>query len=111
LLSRTFHIDHAIPYTVWGNNDYWNLLPCTASLNLQKSDQLPSPQLIAHRAAEIVACWHLYRRHRGNRFDFQLSRALGCDPGQSGWEHAALAGFQETVQKLSMTRGLRQWAP
>lgn len=105
----SLQVDHAIPYSVWGNNDLWNLLPCLDQVNGQKGNAVPSPRFLAERRGAIYRCWSFYREELGARFDFQISRALGCPPGTVGWEDTALAGLQETVQKLAMTRGLRQW--
>jgi SAM-dependent methyltransferase len=38
-------------------------------------------------------------------------RALGCDPARGGWEDHALAGLQETVERLATARGLARWQP
>jgi len=110
-LAGKFHVDHVIPYSVWGNNDYWNLLPCQDKINSQKSDSLPTHALIRERTDCIVYYWHYYRKHFTNRFDIQISRSLGCIPGKVGWERAALAGLQEIIQRIEATRGLEFWQP
>lgn len=110
-LGARWDVDHAIPYSVWGNNDLWNLLPAHPAVNNRKSDRLPSPRLIVARAAEVGEYWRLYREARGERFSLQIERALGCDPRRPGWEGAGVAGLVETVQKLAMTRGLPFWEP
>ena len=38
--ARNFVVDHAIPFSLWGNNDLWNLLPADADINARKSDKL-----------------------------------------------------------------------
>ena len=53
-LRQGFHVDHLIPYAVWGNNDYWNLLPCHDRVNLAKSDAVPTLGLLHERADCIV---------------------------------------------------------
>jgi len=110
-LRSRLDVDHAIPYAVWGNNDLWNLLPATPAVNLRKSDRLPSPELITARAGGIGHYWRLYQAERGERFNFQIRRALGCDPHRTGWEDTGIAGLIETVQKLGMTRGIPFWKP
>jgi len=110
-LAGKYHVDHVIPYSVWGNNDYWNLLPCQDKVNSQKSDSLPTHSLIHARTDSIVQYWQFYRKNLPNRFDIQISRSLGCVPGEAGWERAALAGLQETIQRIEATRGLAFWQP
>jgi len=77
-LQRGYHVDHAVPYAVWGNNDFWNLLPCHDQMNLQKSDALPAQALIRERADCIVGYWQQYRQVFSRQFDMQIIRALGC---------------------------------
>jgi hypothetical protein len=110
-LDKSLHIDHAIPYAAWGNNDYWNMLPCHSQVNLRKGDGVPAQALIRDRADCIVKYWYSYRERFETRFDVQIARALGCLPGKSGWEDTALAGFQETAQRMSATHGLKAWMP
>jgi len=67
--------------------------------------------LVRDRSDCIVHYWRSYREQFGSRFDLQISRALGCRPGNASWEIEALAGFQETAQRISATRGLTAWRP
>ncbi len=53
-LDGRFEVDHASPYSVWGNNDRWNLLPCLARVNRAKSDALPTRQLLVGRRVALV---------------------------------------------------------
>ncbi len=53
-LDGRFEVDHASPYSVWGNNDRWNLLPCLARVNRAKSDALPTRQLLVRRRVALV---------------------------------------------------------
>lgn len=110
-LGRTFHVDHTIPYAVWGNNDFWNLLPCQNRANIQKSDSLPSQALIKKRSECIIGYWRFYKECFSARFDVQIARALGCDPLSQQWEKPALGGLQENIQRLAASRGLGLWSP
>jgi CRISPR/Cas system Type II protein with McrA/HNH and RuvC-like nuclease domain len=42
----SYDVDHMIPFSVWKNNDLWNLLPSQAKTNHQKRDKIPSADLI-----------------------------------------------------------------
>lgn len=110
-LSEQFRVDHVVPYAVWGNNDLWSLLPAARQVNLQKSDRLPTRALILDRADAIATCWRAYRAAAPERFEAQIRRALGCDPARRGWEDHALAGLQETVERLATARGLARCQP
>jgi len=52
-------IDHILPYSVWFNNDLWNLLPTERNLNQKKKkDKISTRELITKRADTIVDYWH-----------------------------------------------------
>ncbi len=104
-------VDHIIPYSAWGNNDLWNLLPSAKQLNLDKRDHLPTRRLLLARRDTIIHYWQLYRTHWEARFDTQLSRALEYAPNRHGWETRAFAGLQETVERIAASRGLARWEP
>lgn len=54
-------IDHAIPFSVLFNNDYWNLLPCHSKVNGKKSDKILSPNQIQLAKERILDIWNSYR--------------------------------------------------
>lgn len=41
--TKQYEIDHLLPFSVWKNNDLWNLLPADIKINGQKSDKIPTP--------------------------------------------------------------------
>ena len=46
---KSVHIDHFIPFSVWKNNDLWNLLPASNQVNMDKKDRIPKPEFIEKR--------------------------------------------------------------
>jgi len=66
-ISR-YDIDHIIPFTIWKNNDLWNLLPARPDLNNRKRDKVPRPALIDRQSRLITHYWEVIHRHSGQRF-------------------------------------------
>ncbi|WP_456268812.1 methyltransferase domain-containing protein [Kushneria sp. AK178] len=57
-LSRSrYDIDHCLPWARWGNNDLWNLLPASSRANADKSEKLPSIELMTRARSRILAWW------------------------------------------------------
>ncbi|MEY3085599.1 MAG: hypothetical protein RL037_1779 [Bacteroidota bacterium] len=54
-------IDHAIPFSVMFNNDYWNLLPCLSKVNGNKSDKILSTNQIQQAKERILDIWNSYK--------------------------------------------------
>ncbi|WP_457626248.1 HNH endonuclease [Persephonella sp.] len=52
--EKTLNVDHVIPFSIWKNNDLWNLLPAHKDINLKKKDKIPSPELITKRSNKIL---------------------------------------------------------
>jgi len=54
-------IDHIIPYSIWGNNDLWNLLPANKKVNQnQKKAKIPTPKLLEKCKYNIFEYWDYY---------------------------------------------------
>ena len=71
-----YDIDHVLPYSVWFNNDLWNLLPCDPKVNAKKSDKIPSAELILKRSDPIIAYWEIYEENAKELFEHQIKSSL-----------------------------------
>jgi SAM-dependent methyltransferase len=110
-LQGIYDVDHLIPYSVWGNNDLWNLLPCDRQFNQRKRDALPSRALLGRQRDRILDYWQAYRLHWTDRFNWQLTRSLGRPVAHVNWESHSFAALQEVVERLATSRGLTRWEP
>lgn len=112
LTSRSLAVDHVIPFSLWGNNDLWNLLPAHKDVNGAKSDLLPQSDLIAERRIEIRENWTLLRDAMPDAFERQASHLLGSKlaPGQQ-WPDKLIARLREAVEITSLQRGVERWRP
>jgi hypothetical protein len=55
--SDDIEIDHCIPYSLWGNNSLWNLLPSTKAANQKKRHRIPSRDLLSGSRERIESWW------------------------------------------------------
>lgn len=76
-LYDRYHIDHAMPFSLWQNNNLWNLIPVKASINLQKSDKIPTSDLIERSSDRIKDVWRLYSDQFGRQFEQEIFEGLG----------------------------------
>ena len=60
-LKQKFEVDHGIAFSLWRNNDLWNLFPATREANHAKSDRLPTSDLLHRRRDGIIGSWELLR--------------------------------------------------
>ena len=112
LNQRRFDVDHVIPFSLWGNNDLWNLLPAHPLVNGQKSDSLPSSDLLLARRIDILANWELLMAAMPEAFRFQASSLLGSavEP-HSRWLDQLFVRMREAVDVTALQRGVERWWP
>ncbi len=108
LSKKTLAIDHVLPFSLWRNNDLWNLLPADAVINRQKSDRLPTRALLRERRPAIVSCWE----RAENRYPRRFRAEAAAQTGEDRPRHERL--FQvmaESVETTALSRACERWAP
>ena len=111
-LDRKFDVDHVIPFSLWGSNDLWNLLPAHSKVNADKSDQLPGSRLLRARKPAIVQNWQLLRDAMPEAFDQHATHLLGRRPGgMLAWEDELFARLREAIEITACQRGVERWEP
>lgn len=109
---QRLNVDHVIPFSLWHNNDLWNLVPTDGRANNEKRDRLVTRDLLTASRDRIIACWQLQRSHLPRRFDVELSRTLlGRTQVETQWESPAFAALVEAVETLALHRGIERWEP
>ncbi len=111
-LPRSFEVDHAIPFSLWRNNDLWNLLPASRGANADKRDRLPTRALLLARRDCIIHYWSLMRAQHQIRFAFEVSKLGGPDVARSSnWETPLFNAVAEAVEFTAIQRGIERWEP
>jgi len=112
LSGKTFHVDHAIPYSLWRCNDLWNLFPVSKRANLEKKDKLPSRRLVLARKQDIVQVWEISHQKFPARFAFETASFSGESiSDQPHWPDHLFSLFSEAVEVTSIQRGAERWEP
>jgi len=73
---KKFEIDHMLPFSIFMNNNYWNLLPAKPEVNNNKRDKIPSPDIIESSKERILYYWNIYKNNF-EYFDIQRNISLG----------------------------------
>lgn len=109
---HSLDIDHILPFSIWKNNNIWNLLPSDPKTNKEKRDNIPSSELLDQRRDTILAYWTLLYQEFGKTFENEMKLALlGESDFPGNWK---IKGFNELKKKcdyLTRTRGLIAWNP
>ncbi len=107
-ISR-YDVDHLIPFSVWKNNDLWNLLPSQSTTNNQKRDKIPSPMLIEKRKDLILYYWDLINQNQTVRFQKEMQVTLLGNNPFSSWQQKAIKQLQSSCGYLISNRGYDEW--
>jgi hypothetical protein len=104
-----YDVDHMIPFSVWKNNDLWNLLPSQSTTNNQKRDKIPSPDLIERRKDLILYYWNLIKHNQPQRFQKEMQVALLGNNPFTAWQETAIQQLQSSCEYLISNRGYDEW--
>ena len=109
-LDADFAVDHAMPFSLWRNNELWNLFPAAPGVNAAKSDKLPTYGLLNRRRDTIIHYWRGLESALGERFAREAQTLLGRDPFTPGnWEPCLFARFVEAFEVTASQRGAGRW--
>jgi SAM-dependent methyltransferase len=107
-LPRTFEVDHVLPFSLWRNNDLWNLLPAAAAINRAKADRLPANSLLKKRKSVILDYWDALHQANPTRFERETSRFTATH----GFDLSRVfAAMMEAVEVTALQRGIDRWEP
>lgn len=106
----TYDVDHMIPFSIWKNNDLWNLLPSRPSINNKKRDKIPSPELIDKQKDLILEYWNLINDAYYERFSKEITLALLGNKSYNNWQSSGINQLQNTCNYLISNRGYEPWS-
>jgi hypothetical protein len=106
---QKFDVDHVIPFTVWKNNDLWNLLPAKATINNGKRDKIPTPEQLTKSKELIFHYWDLMNLNQSLRFNREIKVTLLGSNQDKNWQQSALTQLQSSCHFLITQRGFEPW--
>lgn len=101
-------VDHALPFSLWRNNDLWNLLPAARKVNNEKRDKIPTLELLRRRKEAIVETWRFANDKQPLVFKFEINRTLGRFREES-WEQELFQYMSERAAVAIYRRGGAAW--
>jgi len=105
---KNLNIDHVVPYSLWHNNDLWNLLPTTKKINNNKRNKIVHPQLLHNRKELIIYYWESIYQQFPLRFENEIKTSLlGFTNLKSiNWQDEAFKSLLKKSNYLIYERGL-----
>ena len=110
-LRSNFDVDHIIPFSLWHNNDLWNLVPVLPSINNQKRDKLPDHDLLVVRKDCMVFYWQKLRDLHKIRFDKEVKKLTGSKISTDKWQDKLFRSVSEAIEITAIQKGCERWQP
>jgi hypothetical protein len=108
-LKEKYEVDHVIPFDLWHNNDLWNLMPATINANRQKSNRLPSADLLIKRKDRIISYWEEIRTLEECLFKREAETLLVLP--LNNWQNALFGQLAASIEMTALQRGVGRWTP
>ena len=108
-LKAEFEVDHVIPFDLWHNNDLWNLMPSSKDANRQKSNRLPSSDLLTKRRDRIIGYWEQIRTLEESLFKKEAETLLVLP--ENNWQNALFGQLAASIEMTALQRGVGRWTP
>jgi hypothetical protein len=108
-LIDVYDIDHMLPFSIYKNNDLWNLLPSSPTTNTAKLDKIPSIALINKQKDLIINYWEIIKQKETERFLNEIQISLLGRSKADNWQNIAFNQLLQTSKYLIETRGYPAW--
>lgn len=101
------NVDHVLPFSVWRNNNLWNLLPSKQKVNSNKNDRIPSLNLLNKSRDRIIEYWQYIYSQEPEIFTRELKVSLVNKDllNENNWETTAFNALEDKSRYLIETRG------
>jgi len=108
ITAKQLAVDHVLPFSLWGNNDLWNLLPSHSKVNGNKSDKIPTSELLINQRDLVISNWKLLNANEPKLFQFEVNRIMGNDM-KPGWEDGLFSYLKRSCEYGIHIRGAEPW--
>jgi hypothetical protein len=102
-------IDHAIPFSVLFNNDYWNLLPAKNVVNANKTDKIVSKTQLLASKTRILTTWQQYLQTPALADTFAAQCQISLTKAPNFTTEDLLEKFQEINDGFVAFRWMESW--
>jgi CRISPR/Cas system Type II protein with McrA/HNH and RuvC-like nuclease domain len=102
-------IDHAIPFSVLFNNDFWNLLPAKNAVNANKTDKILSKTQLLASKSRILTAWKQYLQTPELADTFAAQCQISLTKAPIFTPEDLLEKFQDINVGFVELRGMESW--
>lgn len=107
--KSSLNLDHVVPFSVWKNNDLWNLLPASKTVNSKKSDKVPSRNRLEASREVIFQYWTFLYKSEPEIFMREVKKSLLGPYEVTEWQRISFEQLKKSCQHLIDERGFEPW--
>ncbi|MFA9394114.1 MAG: HNH endonuclease domain-containing protein [Halodesulfovibrio sp.] len=108
-LGKQFAMDHILPYSIFFNNDLWNLVPSAPTVNNKKSDKMISLDALNTSRKRLLEYWDYVAETRDKVFASELRSTLKIDTKSASWHTQLFDAVARQAEVTAQHRGLSRW--
>lgn len=108
-IKSGLNLDHVVPFSVWKNNDLWNLLPASKQVNKEKSNKIPPKEKLEARREAILHYWTFLYKSEPEIFMREVKKSLLGHYEGSEWQRISFEQLTKSCQHLIDERGFEPW--
>lgn len=108
-LHKQFAMDHILPYSIFYNNDLWNLVPSAPAVNNKKSDKIIALETLNASKQRLLEYWDYVADTRYSVFSSELKSTLRINTASASWHNQLFDAVARQADMTAQHRGLTRW--
>ncbi len=109
-LRQRFDMDHILPYSIFYNNDLWNLVPAAPTVNNRKSSHIISLDTLNSSKQRLSKYWEYLLFAKQTQFSAELRSTLHINTASRKWESHLFDAIARQADTTAQHRGLKRWS-
>ncbi len=108
-LRSKYDMDHILPYSIFYNNDLWNLVPVAPVVNNKKSDKIIALETLNASKKRLLEYWDYVADAKQFQFSTELKSTLRIDTISASWHNQLFNAVARQADITAQHRGLTRW--
>ena len=108
-ILKKFDVDHLLPYSIFYNNDLWNLVLSLPAVNRTKSDKILSIKSLNCSQSNLFEHWLQTREIASEQFCSEVEATLQLDPEKPLWKEDLFKVVSKQAELTAHFRKIPRW--
>lgn len=109
-LKQDFAMDHILPYSIFYNNDLWNLVPTLPKVNNTKSNRIISLNTLNTSQQRLSRYWEYLLFAKQRQFSAELRSTLHINTASRKWQSHLFDAITRQADITAQHIGFKRWS-